>query len=556
MINSVSLKFGSSEGEPPLTIPRAAVTVIVGPNYSGKSKLISEIVARCTYGQPQAGEVIIDNISFEGLSKESATNYMDAAIVPPKEGQRQHAGHVYIDTGKSNRLANYEKTISALIDPATGLNEYTSNYLSSRILTLTGKNRISLIDQQSGGDLQISATTSFQKLFRNDKLRAALSEIVFKAFGLYLVVDPTNLGNLRLRLSAEKPSTPEIERGLSQASVQFHASAIDIALASDGAKAFVGMLSEIWAGAPEILFVDEPEAFLHPHLAFLLGREVAQSMAATGKQMFASTHSPDFLMGCVQSGVDVNVIRLTYRKGISTARMLPSADLVKLMRNPLLRSANVLSALFYESVVVTEADPDRVFYQEINERLLFANDARGIDNCRFLNAQNKQTIPTIIKPLRDLGIPAAGIFDIDVVKDGGKVATRLMDSGFVPSLSQHSMNTHRISLLSALTASGKDFKKDGGINVLSGADKQAAEDFLAQLSLYGLFAIPGGELESWLQKLGIVGHGPTWLIPMLECMGEDAIAPGYVGPEAGDVWDFIGGVRAWLTDEKRRGIPS
>ena len=46
MINSVSLKFGSSEGEPPLTIPRAAVTVIVGPNYSGKSKLISEIVAR------------------------------------------------------------------------------------------------------------------------------------------------------------------------------------------------------------------------------------------------------------------------------------------------------------------------------------------------------------------------------------------------------------------------------------------------------------------------------------------------------------------------------
>lgn len=40
------------------------------------------------------------------------------------------------------------------------------------------------------------------------------------------------------------------------------------------------------------------------------------------------------------------------------------------MQNPLLRSIGVFNALFYNAVVVTEADADRAFYQEINERLL------------------------------------------------------------------------------------------------------------------------------------------------------------------------------------------
>src|SRR5207248_10030214 len=114
-------------------------------------------------------------------------------------------------------------------------------------------------------------------------------------------------------------------------------------------------------------------------------------------------------------GAPVNIIRLTYRGGVATARVLRNDDLLKLMRNPLLRSTGVLNGLFYEFVVVTESDSDRAFYQEINERLLRFNPELGIPNCLFLNAQNKQTVRSIIRPLRELGIPAAGIVDIDVL---------------------------------------------------------------------------------------------------------------------------------------------
>ena len=113
------------------------------------------------------------------------------------------------------------------------------------------------------------------------------------------------------------------------------------------------------------------------------------------------------------------------------------------MRNPLLRSIGVLNALFYNAVIVTEADADRAFYQEINERLLLAKDPRGIDGCLFLNAQNKQTVWDIVRPLRELGIPAAGIVDIDVLKDGGAVWAKPMSGAFVPALSHASLGTER-----------------------------------------------------------------------------------------------------------------
>ncbi|WP_224369689.1 hypothetical protein [Hyalangium versicolor] len=55
--------------------------------------------------------------------------------------------------------------------------------------------------------------------------------------------------------------------------------------------------------------------------------------------------------------------------------------------------------------------------EEINERLLAVK--KGHRACAFLNAQNKQTIHRIISPLREMGIPAAAVVDLDVISKGG-----------------------------------------------------------------------------------------------------------------------------------------
>jgi AAA15 family ATPase/GTPase len=116
------------------------------------------------------------------------------------------------------------------------------------------------------------------------------------------------------------------ERGWHNEAVLFHSKAMLIRDASDGVKAFVGIISEIVAGDPIVLLIDEPEAFLHPAIAFSLGKEIAATTIGSQKRVFVSTHSPTFVMGCIQSGAPINIVRLTYKNGVPTARLLPSAS--------------------------------------------------------------------------------------------------------------------------------------------------------------------------------------------------------------------------------------
>jgi hypothetical protein len=440
-------------------------------------------------------------------------------------------------------------------NPDANVQPFCQWYLSYNTLMLDGQNRINLVKGQPAGDLQAPPQTSLQVLFRDNVKREEVRRIVHDAFNLFLIVDPTQLGQFRLRLAARAPASEMEERGIHAEAVQYQGSAMLIDHASDGVKALSGIITETIAGDPTVILIDEPEAFLHPALSSLLGKEMSQATIRSEKRLFVSTHSPFFVMGCIQSGAPVNIVRLTYRNNLATARLLPNPEILRLMRNPLLRSTGVLQGLFYEFVVVTESDTDRAFYQEINERLLRYKPASGIPNCLFLNAQNKQTVRTVIKPLRELGIPAAGIVDIDVVKEGGGVWTDFLASGFVPELERQPLGNLRAGVNQKFEATGRNMKREGGIDLLANGNKEAANNLFDRLAQYGLFVVRRGEIESWMQNLHVAGKGPDWLVDVFEKMGEDPGQEAYVKPVDGDVWDFIGTVKTWLVNPQRSGIP-
>lgn len=556
MITSLQLKFGRVPGAPGEQIAVTPVTVFVGPNNSGKSRLLQEIERYCRNGNKDANALLLADLQFSGMDLANATSTVDRLRQPPNPGESQNVDHIIIGSRYGRLQVPISSFTQVVQSPSINTNWFCSWYLTHFTLILDGKSRINLVNQQGAGDLQRSPVSSFQVLFQDDSKRHEVRRIVFEAFGRYFVLDPTQLGQLRIRLSDRAPHDDMEERGIHADAVRFHAAAELIDAASDGVKAFTGIVTEVIAGDPSVILVDEPEAFLHPSLASKLGQEVARAALSADKRVFASTHSPQFVMGCIQSGAPVNIIRLTYRGGVATARVLPSNEILELMRNPLLRSTGVLSGLFYEFVVVTESDADRAFYQEVNERLLAYKPELGIPNCLFLNAQNKQTVQTLLRPLRKLGIPAAGIVDIDVLKDGGSNWTNLLSSSDVPPLSHGALATMRAAIKAAMDATGKDMKRDGGLQILEPVDRQAAVDLLAQLRLYGVFVVPGGELESWLKNCGAAGHGPSWLIDMFEKMGVDPSDSAYLRPGSDDVWEFLGEVKKWLVDPNRKGIPA
>lgn len=554
------MKAGSSPGKPGLAFQLAPVTVFVGPNNSGKSRALVEIEEWITRPQPPEGKVV-QSIAFHAWELAAFEAELQKIAIEPLLGEALNADHVLVgklrpqDNSAARFQINRSELIADAISPNGRPRHYYANYLSLFTLRLDGRSRLSLTDDKPAGDLLRSAPNHLAKLFVDGGGRAEVRRIVHDAFGKYLVVDPTSIGQLRLRLSTRAPEDDREEQGWDDRARSFHAAAAPVSEASDGVKAFVGMLTTLIAGEPNVTLIDEPEAFLHPTLSARLGKEITTALTGSNKRLFAATHSSSFLMGCVQGGTPINIVRVTHDSGSSTARLLTQDRLVPLMRNPLLRSIGVLDALFYNAVVVTEADADRAFYQEINERLLQAQDPRGVEGCLFLNAQNKQTVWDIVHPLRELGIPAAGVVDIDVLKEGGAVWAKPMNGAFIPAISHQAFGAERAALLGAFGRTGKDMKRDGGIALLTNAEREACENFFSKLADYGVFVVPTGEVESWLQSLQLNRGKSSWLNTVFEEMGADPVSPTYVRPAQGDVWDFLGHIADWVKNPLRKGVP-
>jgi predicted ATPase len=554
MISNIKLKFGSSPKKPPLETPIAPITVFVGPNNSGKSVVLKELHNFCFNGVINANTLIFDTLKFKKI--ENPEIEINKYTLEPQRNETILIDEIIF--GKNSHRLRIKKSdiLRVFSDIDSNLMTYCSSYVAINTIRIDGASRITLIAEQDAGDLLSHSTNSLQTLFKDNLKRKEVRRILFDAFKKYFVIDPTKLGKFRIRLSDTPPLNEAYEKTLESTSVDFYGKATDIRETSDGVKAFTGIIITIIAGDPKIILIDEPEAFLHPALASDLGKEVGKSIESNSKNLFVSTHSAHFLMGCIQSGTPLNIIRLTYSGNTPTARILPSDKVLKLMRHPLLRSTGVLNGLFYEYVIVTEADSDRAFYQEINERLLADKPARGISNCLFLNAQNKQTVHEIIKPLRELGIPCAAILDVDVIKDGGVTWTKLLESAFIPDVTIQATNISRSSINEKFKGkSATNFKTQGGVNVLDQNDKEACNNLFDQLDEYGIFTVRGGELESWLKQLGVGGHGPGWLIEIFEKMGEDPVATDYVKASTGDVWEFMSRINNWFSNPARKGNP-
>jgi hypothetical protein len=223
------------------------------------------------------------------------------------------------------------------------------------------------------------------------------------------------------------------------------------------------------------------------------------------------------------------------------------------MQDPLLRSTPILDALFYAGAVVSEGDSDRVFYSEINKRLQEVK-RRHVQDSIFLNGYGKPTIKRIVAPLREMGIPTAVIVDIDIIKKDDLKA--LLLCCYVPEAVAQGLGQLRGQVNSYFETSGLDMK-DGGVSLLKDKEKISCEYLIDQLALWGIFVVPRGAVESWLQKFQVsASKKQEWIPKIFDKMGKDPDKPGYERPGDNDVWTFIERIANWIEDGNRKGMPS
>ncbi|HEV7586531.1 MAG TPA: AAA family ATPase [Longimicrobium sp.] len=569
MLKTVDFRFGAGEGEPGLSFSPGPMTVFVGPNNSGKSLALRELEDFIESGGESLGHIVAgvepDLPSPEVVREMVLSREVTDDGPPPPPGftrvvrlkaPGEFNGRRAEDPAEplGEQLIDLDAVTRALGD-VDHLDDEEFALLCRAVLTLflirlDGQTRLALTQPRAVGKPGDHPAHHLAVLWRDHEARERIRDITGDAFHLYFAIDRSSAhGLFRIRMAERAPMDAAEEQGDDERARAYHGRAHDIAQLSDGVRAFTGLTAAVMSADYRIMLVDEPEAFLHPPLARKLGKRLTQLASERGANVLASTHSPEFLMGCVQSGQRTNVVRLTWRRGVATARLLAADKLGVMMKDPLLRSTGVLGALFHEGAIVCEADADRVFYAEINERLLAARGG-GADGCLFLNAQNKQTIRRIVRPLREMGIPAVAVVDLDILK-GREDFRDLLKATYVPQVFWEPWEEQRARLQQKLK--GEDWKS-GGIYRTPREVRAAAKQLLGSCAEYGLFIVPVGELECWLPELEVGGHGPEWLTAVFQKMGMDPGAADYQRPGSGGVWRFMQAVAAWIADPRRKGM--
>jgi len=558
-----------SDEVPGLILYPSNLTVFVGPNNAGKSQTLREIYRYLT-GDHIERKVLKDVIVKFPETSEKFIELLRQFESPP------------INQNEMNQVASGDRIVISRPNLADSTDRQTVNLGSMsawfktipregdaflqlrrdglRFFTvfLDAQTRLALSGQQNAGPLEESPRNHLWHLFENVQDEKRVREECEAAFSeFFFVIDPTGMTQYRIRMSTIEPDE-SITKGLGIKSREFFQNALLINELGDGVKCYVGMLAAVVALKCKFLFIDDPEAFLHPPVARQLGKSLAKLSNDYGTQLFISTHSSDLLMGCIEESKSCNVVRLTYSPaGHATASQLDNDVLLEWMKKPILRSTDVLDGLFHSSVVVTEGDSDRVVYEEINRRLL--NEERGIRDCEFLRAQNMDTIYKIMSPLNQIGVPVVGIVDIDVLYANSETEVKnshirkLMKSTTADVDSQRRISEKADLLYNSLRMDQVVFDefKEHGLQCANLTDetKLKINNLIADLKSEGIYVVQNGALESWLAHLNIEGRGGEWAASCFDKLGYDPETPTYVHPSDDDIWKFVDDIAEYI--EKR-----
>lgn len=272
MLQSVTVNF-SETGSFDLDVKD--ITLFVGPNNSGKSLLLREIETIASTDILSNNFKIITNFDIKWPDEATLDKRIEAAKANTPPGGP--SGHVEFKRLNPNGVRDAEYIdINFLKECVSGKMQkgwVAKSLIRWRVIRLDGRSRFNLTNDQRGGDLEKPPQNVLVNLFQNEETRARVRALVKDAFNVNLYVDPTDLGQLRIKLADGE--IPTDEQSLNADAREFYRGATHIKDASDGVQAFTGIVVAILSGEYHTILIDEPEAFLHPPLARKLGKSLA-----------------------------------------------------------------------------------------------------------------------------------------------------------------------------------------------------------------------------------------------------------------------------------------
>lgn len=435
------------------------------------------------------------------------------------------------------------------------------------LIRLDGRTRFDLVTPETDSEKLIIG--SHLRLLWKEKLEH-LNKITKKTFDKYVIPvrnDPSKESYITLRVSTTSPTFELMAERVSRKEEVIHSIFYEecplITEQGDGIQAFVGILSAILVRPQTIILIDEPEAFLAPSIARVLGRELTKIAQERNASLIVSTHSADFVMGCVEvlDSDNAKIVRVSYQEQKAMAREVEASVISEFETNPCLRGSSALRGLFHKGIVVTEGHRDRVFYDEVNKRLQRYDSHKGMEDILFIDSGGGlNMVYKTIEPLRKIGVPAAAIVDFDFITTSDREWDNLIDACQIDKESDRYKekckfvreSAKRNEISKQLKKNGYEFSK----KLLDEGNKTYFDtlELLKFLDEYGLFVVPIGELENWIPELSNQENRKLkWdksVFNILQYPSKDH----FETDSEFNIWKFIYKLSEWINDPNRKGV--
>lgn len=335
-------------------------------------------------------------------------------------------------------------------------------------------------------------------LCRSETLAEKISDYFYQAFNVDLVVNRNKMTTIPLHIG----KSPDKKKYTIYNQDEYY-ELLDLLPVlheqGDGMRSFASVLLDTFTSDYSITLIDEPEAFLHPPQARIMGKMLADNNP-NYRQLFISTHSEAFLQGLLDAkGDNVTVIRINRIDNINKMNILQNDKIGALWKNPILRYSNVLNGMFHEKVVVCESDYDCLFYQTVLNAV-YEKNGKIAPSILFLHCGGKQRIKDVVKALRAVDVNVVAICDFDLINDSRTFKT-LADAFGLEWENDLSDNMKVIYDIMNAKKSKEfdpwDYVKHVGKDGLTGEGPSAYEKIEELCKNVGLFIVPYGEMEGF-----------------------------------------------------------
>ena len=566
----------------------SGLTVIVGPNSSGKTQLLQDIyhrlagrarklVVASAIGLAKPDKSIFGISESEGFIK----RYFDDNDNPHWLPLTTYLGS---GQGAAPIQANQADTWHSSFDPAKEFharrpNEFLNYFGRMLISALFLDKRLTSLGTVGVIDFETQPPQSeLHALYINDAARRELWNETLDSFGKAVWPDVSRGSQLCLRVS-DRGQTPTAEDMLSVTKMKEYRT---IESEGDGLKSYVATCIALLLGRLPVCLIDEPEMCLHPPQAYNLGRFIGRHGSTPDNATFVATHSSQILRGVVQSTKQLRIVRITRRRDKFSAHLVPAEVISEALAKPTLRAESILDGIFSESVMIVEADGDRLVYNTVLETL----SAQLRLDVHLAAIGGSGGIADACQLYRRLKIPVAVVADLDVIADPGRLsrivkvmaasdeAKKLIEEARsvideirkLPPTVEESEFKDRLTAVTRMRtdwSQGDDIGvrrelsrlsneldrmrrlKSGGVQNFSDTIAAPLSDLIAGLRRHGVFLVPVGELEGWLADEDIkASKANKW-----SWANEAAFAIQSRGAQKGDIWDFMREVGEYLRQE-------